>query len=59
MNLIYAARIARVKAESVWRAVDRDINSTIEQRTVARKAFEKSKADYRAAFKLERMLQND
>lgn len=51
MNQIYAARIARVKAESAWRAVDRDGASTMEQRTAARKAYEQAKANYRAAFK--------
>jgi hypothetical protein len=51
MNPIYAARIARVKAESEWRAVDRDSNSTMEQRIKARKAYEQAKANYRASFK--------
>lgn len=54
MNPIYAARIARTKAESAWRAVDRDTNATLQQRTEARKAYEQSKANYRAAFKLGR-----
>ncbi|WP_157282118.1 hypothetical protein [Thauera terpenica] len=51
MNPIYAARIAKVKAESTWRAVDRNQSSTMEQRTTARKAYEQAKANYRAAFK--------
>jgi len=54
MNPIYAARIARVKAENVWRAVDRDPGATMQQRTDARLAYEKAKKDYRAAFKQSR-----
>lgn len=54
MNPIYAARIERTKAESTWRAVDRDPNSTVEQRAAAREAYKLAKANYRAAFKLER-----
>jgi hypothetical protein len=51
MNPIYTARRARAEAESRWRMVDRDANSTAEQRREARRAYEQSKADYRAAFK--------
>lgn len=54
MNPIYAARIARVKAENAWRAVDRDPGATMQQRTDARLAYEKAKKDYRAAFKQSR-----
>lgn len=54
MNPIYAARIVRTKAESAWRAVDRDASSTMEQRAEARKAYEQAKANYRAAFKQDR-----
>lgn len=58
MSPIYAARIARVKAESEWKAVDRDPSSTAEQRTAARKAYEAAKSNYLAAFKLDRALRN-
>lgn len=51
MNPIYAARIARTKAENAWRAVDRDSSATVHQRTEARKAYEQAKREYRAAFK--------
>lgn len=53
MNPIYAARIVLTQAEGAWQKVDRDVNSTIEQRTEARKAYEKAKSNYRAAFKQE------
>ena len=51
MSPIYAARIALVKAEATWRAVDRDLSSSMDQRRAAREAYEKAKSDYRAAFK--------
>lgn len=54
MNPIYAARIARVKAENVWRAVDRDVNASAQQRTEAREAYAQAKRNYRAAFKQDR-----
>lgn len=56
MSPIYAARIARNKAEAEWRSVDRDQNSTTEQRIKARKAYEEVKAAYRASFKLARAV---
>ena len=43
MNPIMSARIARTKAESTWRSVDRDNSATMEQRTIARKAYEQAK----------------
>jgi hypothetical protein len=54
MNPIYTARIARAKAERAWREVDRDPASTTQQRSEARKAYEQSKSNYRAAFKEQR-----
>jgi hypothetical protein len=54
MSPIYAARIARNKAESAWRAVDRDASSTMEQRTEARRGYERAKASYRATLKQQR-----
>lgn len=54
MSPIYAARIALVKAEATWRAVDRDLRSGMDQRRAAREAYEKAKSDYRASFKLAR-----
>ena len=51
MNPIYAARIVLVKAEAAWRAVDRDLSSSMDQRRAAREAYETAKSDYRASFK--------
>lgn len=51
INPVYAARIARTKAEAEWKAVDRDPRSTVDQRVKARQAYELSKSNYRAAFK--------
>lgn len=54
MNPIYAARIARTKAEAEWKAVDRNPNSTTDQRIKAFEAYQLAKANYRAAFKQDR-----
>lgn len=51
MSPIYAARVALVKAEAAWRAVDRDLSSSMDQRRAAREAYETAKSDYRASFK--------
>ena len=55
MSPIYAARISLVKAETTWRAVDRDLSSSMDQRRAAREAYEKAKSDYLAAFKKVRL----
>ena len=54
MSPIYAARIALVKAEAAWRAVDRDLSSSMDQRRAAREAYEAAKSDYRASFRQDR-----
>ena len=59
MSQIYAARIALVKAEATWRAVDRDLSSSMDHRRSAREAYEKAKSDYRASFKLARVEESN